>query len=315
MADSDAQQFVIRNGVLCKVADSTVHDAAAQRVNIVVPASLQDQVARAVHGLQGAEHRGIMSSVHIAKARFFWSSLVADVWRVTKNCPTCQRAGTAPPRAPFTEHLRSDIPGQKWVVDLLFLEDDGPFSIVLTMRDVCSRWVIATPVVNKTSKEIARVMVEQWSKAGVHFQPEQVIHDNGSEFKRVFQAACELINVEQRWSIAGRPESHGLIERFHRDLCQMIGKRKRAQRHVLKPHMKQWTWALPYATAAINSAPARPLSGATVKGFCSAFAPSEIFHGLEPRAALDTALQKKPAVVKGSDKEIEESLASIRMAQ
>ena len=97
-----------------------------------------------------------------------------------------------------------------WVCDLLYLEADGQYTAVLSMRDVCLRWAIAVPLRTAKSEEVAKAMISAWHQAGVHFQPEIVVHDNGSEFKRVFEAACSLINVQQKWSIAGRAESHGL---------------------------------------------------------------------------------------------------------
>ena len=310
------EEFKLINGMLYHTTKMTVHDATARRDALVIPASLQARVAKALHGVHGTNHRGILTTLHVASARVYWPTMATDLWKLSRRCPTCQRSGSAPNRAPYGDHLQADVPGQKWVVDLLFLEDDGPYSVVLSMRDVCTRWSIATPLRDKKSETVARAMIEQWSKAGVHFQPEVVVHDNGSEFKRIFEAVCELINVDQKWSVAGRAESHGLIERYHRDLCQMIGRRSRALRNKLQPLMKKWTWLLPHAVATINSTPSRALSTrGHHTGMFTAFAPCELFHGLEPRMALDAALRKQQGLVKGSDQEIEDSLNAIRTAQ
>jgi hypothetical protein len=315
-AKMQADKFVIINNMLYHRSAKSVHNATAERHALVIPKCFRKQVAKALHGIHGTGHRGVLTTVHVASVRVYWPQLTTDLWKVSRECSTCQRSGRAPNRASYGDHLRSSIPGQKWVVDLLFLEDDGPYSCVLSMRDVCTRWAIATPLRCKKSETVAKAMVEQWHKAGVHFQPEEIIHDNGSEFKRTFQAVCELINVEQKWSVAGRAESHGLIERYHRDVCQMIGKRERAMRNKLKPHMAKWTWLLPHATATINSTPSRALSSrATQPGLVTAFAPCELFHGLEPRLALDTALRGEVGLVKGSDQQIEDNLMAIRTAQ
>ena len=127
-----------------------------------------------------------------------------------------------------------------------------------------------------------------WAESGVHFVPKEVVHDNGSEFKKFFEKTLELLQIDQTWSVAGRPESHGVIEKFNQDICSLLGKRVSDRRRTIQPHEKKWSWAVPAATAAVNSAPSRATS-IGIKGY----SPSEVFHGLEAIAPIDRAWTPK----------------------
>ena len=93
------------------------------------------------------------------------------------------------------------------------------------MIDVCSWWAIARPIRNGKSEEVARVANDAWQAAGVHYAVKEVVHDGGPEFKKTFEAMCELLSMEDTVSVASRPMSHGIVEKFNHKVCQLIGKR------------------------------------------------------------------------------------------
>ena len=51
-----------------------------------------------------------------------------------------------------------------------------------------------------------------------------ITHDGGSEFKSRFEDMCHVLQKERHISISDRPEGHGIIERFNRDIMQLIAK-------------------------------------------------------------------------------------------
>jgi hypothetical protein len=110
--------------------------------------------------------------------------------------------------------------------------------------------------------------------------------------------------------VAGRPESHGVIEKFNQDLCKLLGKKLRDRRGTLKPFEKKWSWALPAITAALNSTPSR----ATSIGF-EGFSPSEIFHGLPAVAPLDRALRPREGLIPMNEAGVEEFMEAVRSSQ
>ena len=158
---------------------------------------------------------------------------------------------------------------------------------MLTMIDVCSRWAIARPVSNIQYQEMARLIMEEWAKVGVHLVPTKVAHDGGGEFKARFEDMCHLLNKERHVSIGDQPEGHtyGMIELFNRDIVQLSAKMCPSGAAD-----QAWDWALPAAVEAHNSSIHAPMSEGSV-----GVAPCEILHGVKPK--LQAALE--PDHVKG----------------
>ena len=288
-----------------------VNGAHVEHFTIVVPEALRERVLHEIHEGQQGEHQGFITTYQRLKARFSWKGMYRDCREYTRNCPKCQHFGSAPAASGYGDHLRADRPGQKWVADLLYLENDGTYEIAVTLVDVFSRWCVIRPIPDATSETVAGAIMQMWAEAGVHFVPEEIVHDNGSEFKKMFEKVCELLDIKQSWSVAGRPASHGVIEKFNQDVCRMLGK-KVDDRPLgnLKPHEKRWSWAIPAVEMAINSSPSRANS-IGLRGYC----PSEIFHGQLPRAVIDRALQPKAGMVSMNEAGMEDHIEAIRSSQ
>ena len=104
--------------------------------------------------------------------------------------------------------------------------DDEGYKIMLTMVDVCSRWVIATPMQGQapTAKAVAHHILDQWSKFGPAIQLKRVSHDGGSEMKALFTDVMHLLQVTRSVSAAGKPHGHGIVEKWNRNLAQITAK-------------------------------------------------------------------------------------------
>ena len=180
---------------------------------------------------------GALTSYQMIRARYNWPTMRKDIREADLKCPICQVFGVAPRSSSLGAHLSSQKPGEKWVADLLYLPKDSSFELVLVLVDVCSRWAIARPVRSAHSEEVVRTTQDALQAAGVHFSPKEIVHDGGSEFKKVFEAACELLKIEDTVSVASRPMSHGIVEKFNHDICQLIGKRVyKDGPKALRPH-------------------------------------------------------------------------------
>ena len=79
-----------------------------------------------------------------------------------------------------------------------------PYLRLLTINDVCSRWAIARPVSNIQHQEMARLIMEEWAKVGVHIVPKKVTHDGGGECKARFEDMCHLLKKERHVAINSR---------------------------------------------------------------------------------------------------------------
>jgi transposase InsO family protein len=306
-----ADKFQVVDGLMCRrewIRD--VNGAHIEHFTILAPEEMQERILREVHEGNHGEHQGFITTYQRLKARFYWRGMYNDTREYTKKCDKCQHFGSSPAAAGYADHLRADRPGQKWVADVLYLENDGDYEMAVTLVDVFSRWAIVRPIKDRTSETVASTILQMWAEAGVHFVPETIVHDNGSEFKKFFEKVCEMLQIDQSWSVAGRPESHGVIEKFNQDISQLLGKKVDDRKGTLKPHQKKWSWALPSVVAGVNSAPSRANS-IGLRGF----SPSEIFHGMLPVCPLDRALQPRKGSIAMSEVGMEEHMEAVRSAQ
>ena len=109
------------------------------------------------------------------------------------------------------------------------------------------------------------MVIEEWGKVGVHIKPQKVTHDGGGEFKKHFEDICHLLQADRRMSIGDRPEGRGMIEKFNRDVVQLIA--KMCPSTVKKPDAaRSYVTALATAVEAHNSAIHNPLSQESVGG-------------------------------------------------
>ena len=125
-------------------------------------------------------------------------------------------------------------------------------------------------------EEVARTVMEEWARVGVHIQPKMITHGGGNEFKSRFEDTCHIIVLlqkERHISISDRPEGHSVIERFNRDIMQLIAK--------MCPSGKSdeaWPWIAAVAMEAPNAAIHRPMAQGAL-----GVSPSEIMHGAKPK--------------------------------
>ena len=92
---------------------------------------------------------------------------------------------------------------------------------MLTAVDVCTRWAFVQPMNALDSQEAAQIVLENWGKVVVFFNPRWATHDGGAEFKGIFGDMCAVLKVERHVSLHDRPAGHGIIERFNRGVWQV----------------------------------------------------------------------------------------------
>ena len=147
----------------------------------------------------------------------------------------------------------------------------------MTMIDVATRWGIARPIRltkagSLTAEDTSLCVLEQWSKLGTHITPRRVCHDGGSEFKAGFEDMCDLLIESRHVSVARRAYGHGAVERYNRDITQLVAK--------MCPEDKVdelWPWVLPSAVEAHNAALHKPNAAGSV-----AATPTEMMYGVMP---------------------------------
>lgn len=89
------------------------------------------------------------------------------------------------------------------------------------MIDRFSRWPEAVPLVDITAENVARAFYTEWiSRYGI---PLTITTDQGRQFEStLFKELNNLLDIDRRRTTAYRPQTNGIIERWHRQLKASI---------------------------------------------------------------------------------------------
>ena len=132
-------------------------------------------------------HPGRDRTIESIKQHFYWHGLTADVDKIVKECPTCQRCkrtnkkyGKLPPKVAETkpwEHLCVDLIGPYTVQR----EGKKPLKLqCLTMIDPATGWFEIIEYKDKTPNTIANLVEQEWLTR--YPNPDIITFDKGKDF-------------------------------------------------------------------------------------------------------------------------------------
>ena len=114
-------------------------------------------------------------------------------------CVKCKRSVRRPTRSPTTRlsspWLVSSTPFRVIAIDLYkprSVTAEG-FHYVLTVVDMCTRWVGFFPLKTKFAAEVFATLYTQWMH--VHGVPELILSDRGKKFLGVVTSVCNIPTV------------------------------------------------------------------------------------------------------------------------
>jgi len=117
----------------------------------------------------------------------------------------------------ITELQKKQIVNYLWHVDTVLLTmSAGGYRYLLTAIDEVSKLAYARLYTNHSSKQAKDFLLR------LEYLTENRIvnlhHDNGSEFKKDFEAACSELNLPQWYSRVRTPKDNPVLERFNRTI-------------------------------------------------------------------------------------------------
>ena len=128
------------------------------------------------------------------------------------------------------------------------------------------------------SKTCAKLLVDEVvSRFGV---PNVIHSDQGRQFeRRLFKDMCELLQIEKNRITPYHPQSDGMVERFNRTLCTMLGT-------FVEDNQRIWDTLLPYVMMAYRS----------TEHETTGMSPNMLMLGQETTIPLDIIYEMSPCL-------------------
>ena len=222
-------------------------DARKKRNKLVLPFKYRDVVMMHLHDSNYAGHlAGRRTQEHVT-SRYFWYKVRDDIMRYLRTCDKCQRR-KRPGRTPHAAMMTKEIgePFERIAMDICgrMTKTHEGNQYVLVISDYFSKYTIAVPLNDKTSRSVAEALCTHWVS---FFGMPDVIHtDRGGEFENnVLHELCERFGTTKTRTVAYNPRSDGQVERWNATFTQII--------NTICEDKEEWDEYLAFARMAYNS--------------------------------------------------------------
>lgn len=169
-------------------------------------------------------HCGIKRLYNKIRTRYYWAKMKKTVSDCVKNCNDCMlnkvRTKTKEPMA------ITDTPQRAF--DVVVIDTVGPIRgsnngnvYILTMICDLTKYLITTPIQDKSAKTVARAMIENFIL--IYGIMKIIKTDRGTEYSNeLMKEICDIMEIEHRMSTSHHHETVGSIERSHRTMNEYL---------------------------------------------------------------------------------------------
>ena len=132
----------------------------------------------------------------------------------TSKAPLCPIVATAP-----MDLLHIDFMSIETMMEL----DKSPrIANVLVFQDHFTKYVLVYVTPNQTAKTFAKFLYAGY--ISIFGAPARLLSDRGTGFtSSIIQELCEILGIQQLWTMPYHPQTNGLVERSHQTIMHMIG--------------------------------------------------------------------------------------------
>lgn len=122
-------------------------------------------------------------------------------------------------------HFTIDKPNDIHQLDIMYLVNDDGYKYILTLVDVASRFKAAAPLQEKSADAALEGLKAIYYRKGTPLKfPREIMVDDGSEFKGVFQEFLENRGIQIRRAAKYRHRAQAFVEAFNRELAKRLFK-------------------------------------------------------------------------------------------
>ena len=167
---------------------------------------------------------------------------------VVRTCPECQLGKDYKAQHVPKGHINSPGPWETISIDIVGpLPVDGKCNrYIVTMMDVYSRYLIATPVRNHRASMVSRCLYE--SVVAYFGAPRSILSDRGAEFTgMIWESLTQMLGAKIKLTSSYYPQGNSVIERSHRTLSNML------RTMLLEKRGRDWSSLSPSVMLYMNS--------------------------------------------------------------
>ena len=167
---------------------------------------------------------------------------------MVRTCPECQLGKDYKTQHVPKGHISSPGPWETVSIDVI-----GPLPVdgrgnryIVTMMDVYSRYLIASPVRNHRTSTVRRCLYE--SVVAYFGAPRSILSDRGTEFTSIiWESLANMLGTKIKLTSPYYPQGNAVIERSHRTLNNML------RTMLLEKKDRDWSSLLPSVMLYMNS--------------------------------------------------------------
>lgn len=193
------------------------------RLLLVVPSHLQQDVIRLNHDPLFSGHLGAHKTYSRFKAYVWWQNAKLDTVKYVTSCNECQQAkGNAEFNVPLQRSADQRL-FHRVAMDLFgpLPPSDLGNRYVLVMQDTFTKFVEIYPLVRADAPSVLATIVDKFIPR--HGMPNEFLSDNGPPFDSSFvQSLVIKLGGSHIFSPSYHPQSNGLVERMMGTLRTML---------------------------------------------------------------------------------------------
>jgi len=264
---------------------------AAYGNQLVIPASLRGRILTLELRATFAAHPGMNRMYYTMRRRYYWPSMVTDIYNTITKCSTC-----AQNRLSFRRHTSplTLFPANEPLTDLsVDIFEPIPATkagnrFVLVITDRFSKLTKCVALRYITAISVASAIIDAW--VACYGPPDRILSDQGPQFmSNFFVAVMKVLGTETVRTTAYHPQTNIQVERYNRTMATKL-------RHYIAYDSSRWDELLPVLTLAYNSQPHRSTGIAPFELVIPRRIPSLSVRNLPP----GTSLQSKGTLNDGS---------------
>jgi len=219
---------------------------------LVILEFLRERIITLEHHATVSAHPGINRMYYAMRRRYYWPSMVLDIYNTITKCTTCAQNPLSLRRhtSPLTL-----FPGTEPLTDRL-VDIFGPIPttkagnrFILVLTDRFSNLTKCVTLRRIIALSVTSANIDAW--VACYGAPDRIPSDQGPQFmSNFFIAVMKALGNDTVHPTAYHPQTNGKVERYNHTMATQL-------RHYVTDDPRSWDELLPVLTMAYNSKPQR----------------------------------------------------------